>query len=745
MSPPVARVPSRGGGGVAAWLVTSLLVLCMARPASTSTGEDRLTAAVLPSVVPAGVAGIAITVAGTNFHPDAGDDGADAPAIVCVFAGVDGPSAIVPARIVAGGGASCDVPFNPPPSGFVSVGLSGNGGVDAKFFRGGAGGEVLAFAAPGALRSVLGSRTWARGDAAHFAGADMAPRDALGRAAPGDAFPCGWRAMDGELGESPGAFVSTAVRVCELSPRFSETLAAISSRRPSGYEPPPVRVAATLDATHARTHGSGALLSSKDETEMGPSELGMSSADADAETRSAAALGAASLAIEIAEPPLVTRVVPDSVAAEGGATVDIFVSNRGAFGDEPWASGVAWAKIGATRVTARADGSDGDSSRAKGGLLWRCVAPAFKPSSRHAATVALAASPFGAERLGAEKLSLRSVSALAVAAKASPAFAFTAEHLLSGKRPASASFGRRETLAAAGHHATCILGALGVGLIDHSPDATAAFAFGQASPRERAWLDGAGPGGAGAATRAAYPAAGPSGGGGLVWVVGKELTVGACDFGFGFGDDRLGFFLTASVLVSSALVACEAPALAAAGGAAATRVRVLDAAGAAAYQYLPDVSPGPGYVWTHVGVGVGPTPSAAWTVEAAPSTGPSRGGTTVTLSRLSGRNQRLSSSRPTEVRPGAAKASAGFEALAGEAGAGGCRFGPVAVAARDAEADGDGVAGGVVGGLSCVAPAGRPGRVAVAVVDSAPGAACDSGGYAAASGAWRRHRLDDWD
>lgn len=734
----VARVPSRGGGGVAAWLFTSLLVLCMARPASTSTGEDRLTAAVLPSVVPAGVAGIAITVAGTNFHPDAGDDGADAPAIVCVFAGVDGPSAIVPARIVAGGGASCDVPFNPSPSGFVSVGLSGNGGVDAKFFRGGAGGEVLAFAAPGALRSVLGSRTWARGDAAHFAGADMAPRDALGRAAPGDAFPCGWRAMDGELGESPGTFVSTAVRVCETSPRFSGDAAA--TRRPFGYEPPPVRVAATLDATHARTHGSGGA-SSKDETEMGPSELGRD-ADADPETRSAAALGAASLALALAEPPLVTRVWPSSVAAEGGATVDIFVSVRGAFGDEPWASGGAWARIGATRVAARADGSDGDAS-AKG-VSWRCVAPARAPSSRHAATVALAASPFGAERAGAEKLSLRSVSALAVAAKASPAFAFTAEHLLYGKRPASASTGRRDALAAAGHHATCILGALGVGLIDHSPDATAAFAFGRASPRERAWLDGAGPGGAGAATRGAYPAAGPSGGGGLVWVSGKELTVGACDFGFGFGDERRGYFLTASVLVSSALVACEAPALAAAGGAAATRVRVLDAAGAAAYQYLPDVSPGPGYAGTHPGVGVGPTPSAGWTVEAAPSTGPSRGGTTVTLSRLSGRNQGLSSSRQPSG-PGAAKPSAGFEALAGAAGAGGCRFGPVAVAARDAEADGDGVAGGVVGGVSCVAPAGRPGRVAVAVVDSAPGAACDSGGYAAASGAWRRHRLDDWD
>ena len=186
MSPrsPMARVPFRGGRGVAAWLITALLVLSMARPANSSTGEDRLTAAVLPSVVPAGVAGIAVTVAGTNFHPGGGDDdGADEPAIVCVFAGVDGPSAIVPARLIVNGAASCDVPFNPSPSGFVSVGLSANGGVDAKFFRGGAGGEVLAFAAPGALRSVVGSRTWARGDAAHFVGADMAPRDALGAAA----------------------------------------------------------------------------------------------------------------------------------------------------------------------------------------------------------------------------------------------------------------------------------------------------------------------------------------------------------------------------------------------------------------------------------------------------------------------------------------------------------------------------------------------------------------------------------
>ena len=719
MSPrsPVTRVPSRGGGGVATWLVTALLVLTLVRPASTSTGEDRLTAAVLPSVVPAGVAGIAITVAGTNFHPGGGDDGADEPAIVCVFAGVEGPSAIVPARLVAGGGASCDVPFNPSPSGFVSVGLSGNGGVDAKFFRGGAGGEVLAFTAPGALRSVVGSRTWARGDAAHFAGADMAPRDALGRAAAGDAFPCGWRALDGEYGESPGAFVSSAVRVCETSPRFPSDAGATRFVRA------PARVVATLDAAHPPPGAVRGGASAKNEGESGPSA---GAGDAEAEARPAAALGAASLSLALAEPPAVTRVWPSSVAAEGGATVE--VSARGAFGDEPLAGGGAWARIGTARVAADPGSREDGTSNV---VAWRCVAPARAPSpgtpgSRAreylGVTVAIAASALGAERVGVEKHRLRSVSALAVAAEASSALAFAAETAgARGGTPAFSAPGTRTVLAAAGHHATCILGALGVGLLDHSPETVAAFAFGRASPRERARLEGGGPGGAGAATRAAYPAAGPSGGGGVVWVSGSGLTRGACDFGIGFGDVLDTRVLdTASVLVSSALVACEAPALASPGSAASTRVGVLGAAGAAAYRFLPDVSPG--Y-------------ASNWTVEAAPSTGPSRGGTTVTLSRLSRLRHRNSRSASAH----------GFDALAGAAGAGGCRFGAVAVAARDAEADGDGVAGGAVGAVSCVAPAGRPGRVAVAVVDAAPGAACDSGGYAAASGAWRRHRLDDWD
>ena len=738
MSPrsPMARVPFRGGRGVAAWLITALLVLSMARPANSSTGEDRLTAAVLPSVVPAGVAGIAVTVAGTNFHPGGGDDdGADEPAIVCVFAGVDGPSAIVPARLIVNGAASCDVPFNPSPSGFVSVGLSANGGVDAKFFRGGAGGEVLAFAAPGALRSVVGSRTWARGDAAHFVGADMAPRDALGAAAAGDPFPCGWRALDGESGESPGAFVSTAVRTCETSPRFSESRDAAADdahRRPSGYEPRPVRVVATLDAARLPLRAPGSA--------SGGGDAAARDGDGEAEARPAASLGGAgSLTLELAEPPAITGVRPSIVAAEGGATVE--VPARGASADEPLARGGAWARMGTTRVAA--EPARGDASADARVVAWRFVAPARAPSPRppgrgahlrtaHDVTVAIVANALGAERVGAEKHSLLSVSALAVAANASPASAF---ETVPGRRSARIA---SVTFAAAGHHATCILGALGVGLVDHSPEATSAFAFGREAPstsRARQRSLGVGPGGAGAATRAAYPAAGPSGGGGVVFVSGSDFVSGACDFGFGFGDRRVGYAETAGALVSSALVACEAPALSSPGGAASTRVRVLDAAGAAAYRYLPDVSPG--YA----------AKGAAWSVEAAPSTGPSRGGTTVTLSRLTGNKHRPVPSRsgPREGPAGPAKASAGFEALSGAAGAGGCRFGPVAVAARDTEADGDGAAGDAVGAMSCVAPAGRPGCVAVAVVDSAPGAACDSGGYAAAGGAWRRHRLDDWD
>ena len=274
-----------------------LLVLTPVRPASTSTGEDRLTVAVLPSVVPAGVAGIAITVAGTNFHPGGGDDGADEPAIVCVFAGVEGLSAIVPAprrrrgRLVRR-------PVQPLALGVRQRRPERERGRGCLFFRGGAGGEVLAFTAPGALRSVVGSRTWARGDAARTSRARTAPRDALGRAAAGDAFPCGWRALDGEYGESPGAYVSSAVRTCETSPRFPSDAGA--TRRGMHHEPATVWVVATLDAAHPLRPKP----KNEGESESGPNA---GAGDAETEARPAAAFGAASLSLALAEPPAVTR------------------------------------------------------------------------------------------------------------------------------------------------------------------------------------------------------------------------------------------------------------------------------------------------------------------------------------------------------------------------------------------------------------------------------------------------------
>lgn len=668
----------------ASLLVFLLVFLVLVPLASTSQGEDRLTAAVIPPVVPAGVGGIAITVVGTNFHPGDGDD---AFAIVCVFAGVGGPNAIVPARIVSGGGASCDVPHNPSPSGFVSVGLSGNGGVDARFFRGEAGGQVLAFAAPGVLRSTVGPRTSARGDALHFQGTDMAPPDTGGHAVVGASYPCGWQTADGDFGESPGAFVSTAVRVCETSPFIA-----------GAGETYPTRIVATLDVQHKRSGVRGAqqtLEFAKNETD---------------EARDATT-GAVALAVVLAEPPVVTGVVPTTVAAEGGANLEI--STSGTLGTDATRDG-AWARVGTLRVAVDRGSNPDGSVRT---TLWRCVTPARRPtpvehqgtalSAHQYPSISIVASPFGAERVAVAATRVRFVSALRVASQSVPAFAFSSKQI----NPSAQLF-PASSIAVAGHHATSILDALGVGSMEFSTESTTAFAFGvAANSAPSPALSSAAP-----AILSAYPSAGPSGGGGVVWVTGRSLSSAGCDFGFGFGEEAV-CADTASVVVSSALVACEAPALSSARATSTMRVRISGASGAANYQYLPDVSPG-----------YDDTVGGDSSVLAAPTNGPSRGGTTVSLSRPAKRKS---------------FGSFGFDGLSSVVNAGGCRFGSVAVAARDVgDVSDDGVTQGIV---SCVAPAGKPGRVTVAVVDSAPGAACTSGGYLVAETQWRRNRMDETD
>jgi|TARA_B110000977_G_scaffold11778_1_gene15145 hypothetical protein len=153
--------------------------------------------------------------------------------------------------------------------------------------------------------------------------------------------------------------------------------------------------------------------------------------------------------------------------------------------------------------------------------------------------------------VGVAATNLRFVSALRIASLTVNAFAF--EFINPSVSPLRNLF-NTGTLAVAGHHANSIYAALGVGVSDLVPvEATySSFAFGVANgaPVAPALL-------AASVTRSAYPAHGPSGGGGVVWVTGASLARGACDFGFGFGDTPKTFSDTAGVRVSSALVACE--------------------------------------------------------------------------------------------------------------------------------------------------------------------------------------------
>ena len=300
--------------------------------------------------------------------------------------------------------------------------------------------------------------------------------------------------------------------------------------------------------------------------------------------------------------------------------MEVSAFGDGAFGDEPLAFGGAWARIGTARVAAEPGSREDGTSNV---VAWRCVAPARAPSLS-GVTVAIAANALGAERVGVEKHRLRSVSALTVAAEASPmAFAAAETITFSGDAFSAPLLQPSRGVSSRGttRRVYWARWASGSWTTRRTPSRRSRSGV---RPRAsaRGWR-GAGPAARARRRAPRTPATGPSGGGGVVWVSGSGLTRGACDFGIGIG---IGFgdvldtrsrssssswlAETASVLVSSALVACEAPALASPGFSASTRVGVLGAAGAAAYRFLPDVSPG--Y-------------ASNWTVEAAPSTGPSRG------------------------------------------------------------------------------------------------------------------------
>lgn len=616
--------------------LTLAVVLATARPAATRSGEDFLSAALLPSAAPA-VAGASITVVGLNFnpggvfdalddepsHPDDPDLGA-ARGMACVFAGVEGPAGITPARVDSTGVFACAAPPGVP-HGFLGVGVSGNGGVDARFFH--ADDAVVHFSPPGEVRAALGPGLWSRGDPVTLAGRDMFPRSARD-ASPGEPITCGWTDDDragGSAAPAPGVFVSSAIRRCETPATIPFT---------------PTRIVAVADA-----EGFG-------EGESTPS---------------------GGIPVTVAEPPAATAANPSATVADGGAAVS--VATTGGFGRDagfPATHLGPLARVGTVRVAMDPAGEElGEERRA-----WRFISPARAPDiPGRSPTVAVVATHFGAEPVPASAPSLAYVPALRAAVEALDVLDATwrvQAWTIAGAPAAAAGFrvaslaSTFPTVATFRWSATTTVGARGT---DEAPSSSANVA-------------------------AAFPAQGPAGGGGVVWIAGTSLdapcavvrdaTSVVSGSPIASPDRR---FPLLGTIVSSAVAACEAPPGPDAGASLAAVISP-GASGAGTYAYLAPVG----------------------AVVADPAHGPTRGGTAMSVPV------------PARADPGA------------------CRFGAVTVRATAEErASRDGGRW-----VRCVVPAGRPGRVEVAVAGAA-GGACDASGYEPIAGRFARHRLDDGD
>ena len=136
--------------------------------------------------------------------------------LTCVFGGDKG-RAISPATLRTPASIACVSPkvllgF----SGFISVGISGNEGVDARFFHRDA--VVVAFTPRGEVLS-LSPNTGSPGDVFHVAGRGLfAPSNPTFR--PGSPFTCRWGGAASGASSSivtPGASVSSALVACQAA------------------------------------------------------------------------------------------------------------------------------------------------------------------------------------------------------------------------------------------------------------------------------------------------------------------------------------------------------------------------------------------------------------------------------------------------------------------------------------------------------------------------------------------------
>lgn len=328
------------------WALVAALILASVWTGDTRPGDDFLTAAVIPSAAHA-AQGTSITVAGINFNPggvfgagaggfgDYDDDDDDYAGVggsgggggaACVFGGGEGVVTSSVAEVRGGSSLACVVPRGIA-AGFVSVGISGNRGVDAKFFHYD---EVMVnFAAVGEVSAAVGPNLWARGDPVFIAGKAMIPLEA-NAAVVGQSIPCGWWAEQSadplpssSGGAGPGAFVSSALRQCE-APAVADFARVVAVTE--HQSPPP----------------------------SGPF-------------------------VAVAEPPRVVSVRPGATAAEGGGILTITTTGGGgragvtSSADEGHRRASLLARVGTTRVALRTALATGDSGR--------CVAPARSPTS----------------------------------------------------------------------------------------------------------------------------------------------------------------------------------------------------------------------------------------------------------------------------------------------------------------------------------------------------------------------------
>ncbi|ACO68846.1 hypothetical protein MICPUN_113364 [Micromonas commoda] len=303
--------------------------------------------------------GIALTVSGFNFinlgehrvlvqaetvPREFYQDGLDT--IACLFAQSSHGKPISSATVIGEHSVACVLPLTLRP-GFVSVGVSTNG-IDSFFHS-----EVtVSVRARPELYHVIGSRIQSGGDHAHVIGDGLEPRQAHS-ALPGHALLCGWHTPIGinsrnekvslGAGGTPGVFVSSAVRVCEIPAVFGHTVKLFAAAEPG-------------------TSSEDVLATKEDyTTSHGP-------------------------AILSSDPPIIVAVRPWQTNSGGGSSLSIDsvrycddVSSLERLSFKPLLRfGTAWVDI-----------SPHSPPTSEQIQIWRSVSPAYKPTDTEGAPLAI--------------------------------------------------------------------------------------------------------------------------------------------------------------------------------------------------------------------------------------------------------------------------------------------------------------------------------------------------------------------